>query len=191
MSTTDRSASSARHQSPLSEAIEQATAAVSMWCREVAEFAQHEADVLSTGDYGLNQLATAQVRLLRIWVTNSIRTAVMLSDNFALLSYGQAGRPPPPRRIGVRVPIPAGVSVKLRASDLIGELLQHRIASSRVKIDPDTAASQQTAREIPVEVTVDCANAPNDTYIGDLFSVDGLIRVPIEVAIDELGEPLL
>jgi hypothetical protein len=189
MSTTDPSTSPGR-QSPLSEAIEQAKGAASNWCNEVVEFAQHEADVLSTGGYGVNQLATAQVRLLRIWVTNSIQTAVVLSDNLALLSYGRAGRPPPPRKIGVRVPIPAGVSVKLRASDLTGELLQHCITSSRIQISPDTAASRAKAREIPVEVAVNCANAPNDTYIGVLFSDDGLVKVPIEVAIDELGEPL-
>jgi hypothetical protein len=165
-------------------------AAASMWCDEVAEFAKHEADVLSTGDYGVNDLANAQVRLLRIWVSNTIRTAGVLSDNLALMSYGRAGRPPPPRRVGVRVAIPAGVSVKLRASDLIGELLQYRIASSRVQISPDTAASQARSREIAVEVAVDCAGAPNDTYTGDLSSVDGAITVPIEVAIDELGEPL-
>jgi hypothetical protein len=190
MSTTGPSTGPPPRQSPLSEAIEQVTAAASTWCREVAEFVQHETSLLSTGDYGLNQLAIAQVRLLRIWATNSIQTAQVLSDNLALLSSGQAGRPPPQRTIDVLVPVPAGVSTQLRASDLIGELLRHRIASSKVQIRPDTVTAPRAARDSAVEVVVDCAGAPNDTYVGELFSVDGPISVLIEVAIDELGEPL-
>ncbi len=180
---------SRQRQSPLSEAVEQAADAASRWCNDVADFAKHQADLLSSGDYGLNDLTTAQVDLLRIWVRNTVRTVGALSDNLTLLSFGRPSKAPPPRRFNVGVSIPAGVSPKLRTSELLGQLLAYRIPSSKIRLNPDVAASRAKLREITVEVEVDCAGVPNDTYEGVLSSEDGVIQVPIRVAIDELGEP--
>jgi hypothetical protein len=176
-------------QSPLSEAVEQAAGAASRWCDDVVKFAENQADLLSSGDYGVSDLATAQVDLLRIWVRNTVLTAGVLSDNLALLSFGRPTTTPPPRRFNVGVSIPAGVSAKLRTSDLLGQLLAYRIASSKIRLNPDSAPSQVNAREIDVEVEVDTTGVPNDTYEGVLFSEEGAVQVPIRVAIDELGQP--
>jgi hypothetical protein len=179
----------ARPQSLLSEAVEQAADAAALWLGEVADFARGQADRLSSGNYGATDLANAQVGLLRIWVRNSIKTAGVLSDNLALLSYGTGGGAPPPRRFAVTVAVPAGVELELRASDLVGDLFGFCIPSSKIELDP-VAVPAQGARELAVEVTVDCARAPNDTYGGVLSSAGGGVSVPMRVAIDELGSPL-
>lgn len=179
----------ARPQSLLSEAVEQAAGAAALWWKELSEFATAEADRLASGSYSAGDLAAAQVGLLRIWVRNSIKTAGVLSDNLALLSYGTAGAAPPPRRFGVTVAVPDGVALELRASDLVGELFGFRIPSSKIELRP-VAVPAQPAGELAVEVTVDCARAPNDTYAGTLSSADGGVSVPMRVAIDELGEPI-
>jgi len=179
----------ARPQSLLSEAVEQAAGAAALWWQELVELATSHADRLASGSYGVGDLTTAQVGLLRIWVRNSIKTAGMLSDNLALLSYGKAGAAPPPRRFGVTVAVPAGVDLELRASDLVGELFGFCIPSAKVELRP-VAVPAQAAGELAVEVTVDCAGAPNDTYAGTVSSADAGVSVPMRVAIDELGEPL-
>jgi hypothetical protein len=179
----------ARPQSLLSEAVEQAAGAAALWWTELAQLATRQADRLASGNYGLEDLTTAQVGLLRIWVRNSIRTGGVLSDNLALLAYGNAGAAPPPRGFAVTVAVPDGVDLRLRASDLVGELLGFPIPSSRIALAPAEVPAQP-AGELLVEVTVDCARAPNDTYAGTLSSADGSVSVPIRVAIDELGAPL-
>jgi hypothetical protein len=179
----------ARPQSLLSEAVEQAAGAAAMWWEELAQLARGQADRLASGTYGTGDLAAGQVGLLRIWVRNSIRTAGVLSDNLALLSYGTAGAAPPPRRFGVTVAVPDGVPLELRASDLVGELFGFCIPSGKVQLEPVDVAAQ-AAGELAVAVTVDCARAPNDTYAGVLSSADGSVSVPLRVAIDELGQPI-
>jgi hypothetical protein len=174
-------------QSLLSEAVEQAAAAT-LWWKDVAEFATDQADRLASGNYGVNDLTNAQVGLMRIWVRNSIKTAGVISDNLALLSYGKASAAPPPRRFAVTVAVPAGVDLQLQASDLVGDLLGFRIPSSKIKIRP-AAVTAQPAADLAVEITVDCGRAPNDTYAGTLSSTAGSVSVPMRVAIDELGEP--
>jgi hypothetical protein len=188
MSTTGPPADEERPQSLLSEAVEQAADAAAKWVGDVARFAGGQADLLASGDYGLNDLASAQVGLLRIWVENSINVAGVLSDNLALLSYGSVGSAPP-RRFAVAVGVPAGVALELTASDLEGQLLRYRIPSSRIQLAP-VAVAAQPAAEVTVEVTVDGAGAPNDIYAGVLSSADGAVTVPIRVAIDELGRPV-
>jgi hypothetical protein len=178
-----------RPQSLLSEAVEQAADAATMWVADVARFARSQADLLASGDYGLNDLATAQVGLLRLWVRNSLNAAGVLSDNLALLSYGSEGAAPPPRRFAVAVAVPDGVDLELTPSDLEGQLLRYRIPSSKIRLAP-VAVAAQPAAEVTVEVTVDCVGAPNDIYAGELSSADGAVTVPIRVAIDELGRPV-
>jgi len=169
--------------------MEQAADAASRWCNDAADFAKHQADLLSSGDYGVSDLATAQVELLRIWVRNSVRAAGVLSDNLALLSFGRPSNAPPPRKFNVGVGIPAGLSPRLKTSDLLGQLLAYRIPSSKIQLNPDFATSRSKQREITVEVEVDCTGVPNDTYEGVLSSEDGVVQLPIRVAIDELGQP--
>jgi hypothetical protein len=189
MSETDPAAGAERPQSPLSEAVEQAAAAASMWARDLTRFARHQADLLAVGNYGVNDLTTAQVGLLRIWVTNSVRTAGVLSDNLALLAYGTAGAPPP-RSFGVGIDVPAGAELRLTASDLKGQILGHRIPSSKVRLAPNAVAAQAGAAKLAIEITVECAGVPGDIYAGELSSGDGAVTVPFRVAIDELGGPV-
>jgi hypothetical protein len=178
-----------RPQSLLSEAVEQAAGAAALWWEELAKLARGQADRLASGSYGVDDLATGQVGLLRIWVRNSIKTAGVLSDNLALLSYGSAGTDPPPRRFAVTVAVPAEVDLRLRASDLVGELFGFCIPSSKIELEPEDVTAQ-AAGEVAVRITVDCARAPNDTYAGALSSADGRVSVAMRVAIDELGSPL-
>ena len=187
MSENGPPAGSDRPQSLLSEAVEQAADAATMWVADVARFASSQADLLASGDYGLNDLATAQVGLLRLWVKNSLNAAGVLSDNLALLSYGTEGAAPPPRHFAVAVP--DGVALELTPSDLEGQLLRYRIPSSKIQLAP-VAVAAQPAAEVTVEVTVDCVGAPNDIYAGELCSADGAVTVPIRVAIDELRRPV-
>ena len=179
----------ARPQSLLSEAVEQAADAAAMWVADLAKLAKGQADRLASGSYGTDDLAAGQVGLLRIWVTNSIRAAGVLSDNLAMLSYGSAAAHPPPRRFAVAVTVPAGVALELRASDLVGELFGFCIPSSKNRLEPVDVAAQ-AAGELAVNITVDCHRAPNDTYAGTLSSADGSVTVPMRVAIDELGQPI-
>lgn len=188
MSAPDPSPGSA--QSALSEAVEQAAAAVSAWCNDVADLAEREADRLSAGRYGLNDLIIAQMSLARIWVSNSIRTAGVLSDNLALLSYSRPGATTAQRTVRVGVPVPANADVTFRVSDLVGRLLTHTIPRARITLHPPLAASEPAARDVEVEMVVRCAGAPADTYQGLLSSEDGSIRVPFQVAIDEFGSPV-
>ena len=188
MSENGPPAGSDRPQSLLSEAVEQAADAATMWVADVARLARSQADLLASGDYGLNDLATAQVSLLRIWVRNSINAAGVLTDNLALLSYGSGGAAPP-RRVAVAVAVPAGADLELTPSDLEGQLLRYRIPSSRIQLAP-VAVAVQAAAEVTVEVLVDCGGAPSDIYAGVLSSADGAVSVAFRVAIDELGRPV-
>jgi hypothetical protein len=156
--------------------------------QELAKLARSQADRLDSGSYGVDDLATGQVELLRIWVRNSIKTAGVLSDNLALLSSGNAGTAPP-RRFAVTVAVPAGVELELRASDLVGELFGFCIPHSEIDPDPKKVPAE-AAREVAVDITVNCHTAPNDTYAGTLSSADGRVSVPMRVAIDELGGPV-
>jgi hypothetical protein len=177
-----------RPQSLLAEVVEQAAMAGALWWEELAKLARSQADRLASGSYGVDDLATGQVGLLRIWVRNSIKTAGVLSDNLALLSSGTAGTAPP-RRFPVTVAVPAGAALELRASDLVGELFGFCIPSSKIELRPGDVPAEE-ARDLTVEVTVDCARAPNDTYTGTLSSADGRVSAIMRVAIDELGSPL-
>lgn len=190
MSAPDPPTGSTQGQSPLSEAVEQATDAARRWFDEIADFAKHEADQLSSGNYGLSDLVTGQVSPMRIWVRNTILTADVLSNNLALLSYARPGAPPLLRTTNVRVGIPANASVKLAASDMVGRLLAYRIPSSNIRLVPEEPAIETQERHIGVKIEVDCLRAPNDIYEGRLYCADGTVSVPFLVALDELGEPL-
>ncbi|HKR52544.1 MAG TPA: hypothetical protein VJT72_23795 [Pseudonocardiaceae bacterium] len=173
-------------QSPLSEAVEQAADAAKIWWEDISDFAKNEADQLSSGDYGLKDLASAQVNLLRICVRNTIKSVGVLSDNLALMSYPSPGTPPPPRTMSVPVSIPPNVNVKLTASDLVGQLQAQRISSTTIHIQPEEPSSEATS----VTVEIKCPPVPSDLYEGRLHSADGTVSIPFWVAINELGEPL-
>ena len=117
------------------------------------------------------------------------RFAGVLSDNLALLSSGDAAEHPPPRRFAVTVAVPDNLALRLRASDLVGELLGSRIPSSKIQLDPLDVPAQPPG-EVAVRVTVDCHRTLNDTYAGTLSSADGRVSLPLRVAIDELGRPV-
>jgi hypothetical protein len=186
MSAPDPSTGPARPQSRLSEAVEQAADAARIWWEDISDFAKDEADQLSSGDYGLQDLASAQVNLMRICVRNTVKSVGVLSDNLALMSYPRPGAPPPPRTVNVPVSIPPNVNVKLTASDLVGRLHTQRISSSAIRIQPDEPSNET----ISVTVEVKCPPVPKDLYEGRLHSVDGAVSIPFRVAINELGEPL-
>jgi hypothetical protein len=169
--------------------VEQSAGAIAAWCADVANFAQREADLLAAGQYRAADLATVQVRLLRIWVTNVVRMAGVLSDNLALLSAGGRGERAP-RTFGIRVDVPAGVRPVLTCSGLKGGLLGHRIPASRIRVGLRGAAEawpKAASTAVDVLVEVDCAGVPNDTYRGVLTSTDGALRVPVRVAVNDFG----
>lgn len=174
-------------QSALSEAVEQAADAASIWCNELTQLAIHQADRLASGDYGLDDLVTGQVDLLRIWVSNSVEVAWALSNNLALLAYWQSGGPAPPRRFGVEARVPAGAGGQLQSSHLDGQRHRYRIPASRVRLTPAAVPVQAQPQPLTVEVAVSCAGAPNDIYAGELLLPDGTVVAPLRVAIDELG----
>jgi hypothetical protein len=187
MSAPEPPNGSYRPQSALSEAVEQAADAASIWCRDVAQLAIRQADRLASGGYGLDDLVTGQVDLLRIWVKNSIGVAGALSDNLALLAYWQAAGPAPPRYFDVGVRLPAGGGGQLQSSDLEGQRLGYRIPASRVRLAPAAVPAQAEPSELTVEVAVSCADAPLDIYAGVLSFTDGTVVARLRVAIDELG----
>jgi hypothetical protein len=177
--------------SPFSEAVEQASDAAVMWMRDLAAFAQREADALAAGEYDLGALVTAPVRLLKISVRNAIRTAGTLSDNLALLSYGRPGDAAAVRTfpVGIEVP-PTTRNLVLRASGLRGQMFDYHIPRSRVRVDPAEATAKVVPQDLVVRITVDCAAVPNDIYVGDLSTDDGSVVQQIRVAIDEFGAPI-
>jgi hypothetical protein len=174
--------------SPLGEAVEQASDAVAIWSQEVATFAESEADDLASGNYHLSNLVTAPVRLLKIWVRNSVKTAGTLSDNLALLSYSRLAGAASERSFMVALPLAAAAGA-LTSSDLLGVSFLHRIPSTDVRLEAVPAAESPPGANV-VRVVVGCAGAPNDAYSGVLSSTDGAAPLAILVAIDELGDPL-
>lgn len=186
MSIPDPSTGSTRPQSSLSEAVEQAADAARIWWKDISDFAKDEADQLSSGDYGLQDLASAQVHLMRICVRNTIKSVGVLTDNLALVSYPRSGAPSQLRTVNVPVSVPPNVNVKLTASDLVGQLHARRISSSAIRIQPDEPSSE--AISVTVEIT--CPPVPSDLYEGRLHSADDAVSIPFRVAINELGEPL-
>lgn len=187
MTDQDPSNGQPRPQSLLSEAVEQGADAVAKWHKDIAELLEQQADRLSSGDYGLNDLVTAPVRLLSIWVKDAIDTAFTISDNLALLANPRSGEPQRPRTIRVPVTIPANSHVKFVASDTLGQL-GYSIPSSDFDITQEIRGNNP--EEINVIVTVKSSSVPNDTYSGILRADDPAIKeVPFGFAIDELGEP--
>jgi hypothetical protein len=174
-------------QSPLSEAVEQAARVGSMWWDDLTDFAKDQADRLASGNYGLTDLTTAQLRLMRICVHNGVNAASTWTDNIALLSYtGPAAGGPATRTVQVPVSVPAQVNVVFQVSDLVAD--QHRIPRAKLRLDPP-AAFEAIPKDVPVTVVVDCSGAPAGTYGGTIFTSDGSVTVDFRIAIDELGEP--
>lgn len=175
--------------SALAEAVEQAAGVVTKWSGDITQLLKDEADRLSAGDYRLNDLVTVPVKLMRIWVENSINAAYTVSDNIALISTARSGAPPPPRTISVPVHIPANTAVTLVPSEMTGQS-GHRIPPSCIKVKP-CKLQEPEDKDVDVVVTVSAPHAPNDVYQGCLRCVDPPIEVAFVVAIYELGDPLL
>ena len=188
MTSQDPSNRESQRTSALAEAVEQAAGVVTKWSGDITQLLKEEADRLSAGDYRLNDLVTVPVKLMRIWLDNSINAAYAVSDNIALISTARSGAPPPPRTISVPVHIPANTDVTLIASEMTGQS-GHRIPPSCIHVEP--VPKESKTRDVNVVVTVRSPHAPNDVYTGFLRSVKPPIEVPFVVAIYELGEPLL
>lgn len=189
MNPSDPPSDGTAPQSGLSEAVEQAAAATKDWFDDISGFVKHDADQISAGQYGLGDLATAPIRMMRIWLSNTVRTAFVVSDNLALLGYTRPGAPLP-RTMSLGLSIPANIGVKLTASEMVGQLLGQSIPSSKIQIRPDEHPPQAADREVTVTVEINIRHAPDDLYQGRVFSVDGAVSVPFSIAIDELGVPL-
>jgi hypothetical protein len=175
--------------SPLSEAVEQAARAASLYLDDLTAFGRHQADRLASGHYGLTDLTTAQVRLLRIGLQHSQNMMRTLTDNIALLSYDGPTGGSAPRTIRVPVPVPAQTGVVLRVSELVGDG-GHRIPRSRLQLDPRDFPPAQAPMDALVTVTVESAGAPAGTYAGTIHTDDGAVSVGFRLAIDDLGTPL-
>lgn len=179
-----------QQQSALSEAVEQLADSADKWSGDIAEFLKQQADRLAAGDYGLNDLVTAPVKLMSIWVKDTFDTVFAISDNLAVLSDPRSGAAPRPRTVRVPVTIPANVDVELVASNMEGQS-GHSIPSSDMRIEPDKLARSPEESQINVVVTVKSSRVPNDTYAGFLRSKDQAIKeVSFGFAINELGEPV-
>jgi hypothetical protein len=176
-------------QSLLSEAVEQAARAGSMWWNDLTRFAEDQADRLASGHYGLTDLITAEVRLMRIWTQNSMNGLKTTIDNVAMLSYDGPTGGPAPRTVQVSVPVPALVNVVFQVSDLVGGG-GYRIPSTKLQLDPHNFPAQPAPAAALVTVTADCAGAPADTYAGTIFTEDGSVTADFRIAVDELGVPL-
>lgn len=176
--------------SALSEAVEQLADSAGKWSKDLTGFLKHEADKLSVGDYRLNDLVTAPVRLMSICVKDTLDTVFTISDNLSLISSARSGAPPPPRTMRVTVTIPANAAVRLVPTEMKGQS-GHRIPPSYIKIEPDNFIESAKAVDVDVVVTVTSPHAPNDVYEGFLCSADPAIEVPFAVTIHELGLPLL
>jgi hypothetical protein len=190
MTTQDPPNRESQRTSALAEAVEQAAGVVTKWSDDITGLLKDEADRLSAGDYRLNDLVTVPVKLMRIWVANSINAAFAVSDNIALISTARSGAPPPVRTMSVPVHIPANTAVKLVPSEMSSQS-GHRIPPSCIQVKPDNFQEEPNARDVNVVVTVSSPHAPNDVYKGFLRCVKPPIEVPFVVAIYELGEPLL
>lgn len=175
-------------QFPLSEAVEQAGDAARQSIDNLQRFGEEEANALASGHYGLRELTTAPVRLYAVLATNAISAARTASDNLALLSLsGRFGSADARRAVRVYVG-PAAAASTLQVSDLIGELKGYCIPEERVDIDETTVATDGV-----VTLTVNCAGAPNDLYVGTLVVGAGSLNpasIPVRVAIDEIGVPV-
>jgi hypothetical protein len=171
-------------QSPLSEAVEQAARAGTLYWDDLTAFAEEQADRLASGHYGLTDLTTAQVRLMRILVHHGVSALDTAINNVALLAYAGPPGGAAIRTMEVAVPVPAGVDVAFRVSDLVAG--QHVIPRHRVRLDPG-AAREAAATDLPVTVRVDTTGAAAGTYGGTITAADR--RVDFQIAIDELGEP--
>ena len=173
--------------SRLSEAVEQAARTGEMWFHDVAGFAKGQADRVASGHYGLTDLSTAQVALMRICVRNGVNAMSTVMDNLALLSSDRPAAGPATRTIAVAVPVPADPEVTFEVSDLAGS--RHQISHAKVRLDP-SVATLAAAGEVTVLVEVDCTGAPADTYAGTIFTGDQRIGATFLIAIDELGGPV-
>lgn len=189
MTSQDPPNREAQRTSALAEAVEQAAGVVTKWSDDMTQLLKDEADRLSAGDYRLNDLVTMPVKLMRIWVDNSINAAFALSDNISLISTARSGAAPPPRTISVPVHIPANTAVTLVASEMTSQS-GHRIPPSCIQVKP-CKFQEPEDKDVDVVVTVSAPRAPNDVYQGRLHCVDPPIEVAFVVAIYELGEPLL
>jgi len=169
-------------QSALSEAVEQAARVGTLYWKDLTGFAEEQADRLASGHYGLTDLTTAQVRLMRILVHHGVNAMSTTIDNVALLAYAGPGGGAAIRTMEVAVPVPAGVNVVFEVSDLVAG--QHVIRRDRIRLNPG-AAQEAVAKELPVTVRVDCTGAPAGTYGGTITAGDR--GVDFQIAIDELG----
>ncbi len=179
-----------RSQSPLSEAVEQGTDAVTKWHVDIADFLQQQAARLSAGDFGLNDIATAPVQMMSIVVKDTVDTAFVVLSNLALLANSTAGVAGRDRMMRVPVTVPANTSVTFVASDMVGQL-GHSIPSSDLEISQESGG--ENPEEVHVVVKVKPSRVPNDLYTGFLSAVDNpaFQKVPFALAIDELGEPVV
>ena len=105
----------------LGEAVENATARLSIWCRAVADLVQADVDRMASGTYQLGDLTTFGVRLMRIGVDNVVQMAGVLSDNLVLLTAditGSSGAQV--HELPLDVPVPDKSSGRFVLSSLTG-----------------------------------------------------------------------
>jgi len=172
-------------QSALSEAVEQVADTVGKGYVAMAGVAIQQADRLSSGHYGLDDLVAGQFAVLRTWVKYATFAAETAVNNVALLAWPPAkpGEADPARIRELHVAVtfaPAGVT----SSDLLG-----RVGGGRV---PSAAVTVTTPPGDPghvVTVTLHFGDQANDLYDGILRSADGTASKPFTVPFNEFGRP--
>ena len=176
---------------PYGEAVEQAARGLSIWCDQVAELVQGDVDRAANGTYGVADLASAGLRLLRVNVSNLIGMANVASDNLALIRPEEAGRGVPERHreVAVVIALEAGQAGDFVLSTLKGLTSGQVVPTSRVTVDPSTFTAQPHAHDEEITIRVSTGGLAPDTYRGELSTVvDGKVIAsrPLIVAIDEL-----
>ncbi|MGH3693162.1 MAG: hypothetical protein ACRDRX_04045 [Pseudonocardiaceae bacterium] len=177
-------------QSLLAEAVEQLADSAGKWSKDITDFCKQQADRLSAGTYGLNDLVTAPVRLMKILVQDTFDTASVISDNISLLANPGAGVLPRDRTMRAPVIVPTNTSVTFVASDMVGRR-GHTIPGSDFDISLESRGENPTEKDVVVKLRP--SRVPNDTYAGFLRpAVDNpaIKEIPFAFAITEWGEPV-
>jgi hypothetical protein len=170
-------------QSALSEAVEQAAKTVTEGCAAMAGVAIQQADRLSSGHYGLDDLVAGQFAVLRTWVKYATFGAETAVNNVALLAWPPAtpGEADPARIRKLEVAVtfaPAGVT----SSDLLGHYCGGCVPSAAVVVTTPPGDPGHV-----VTVTVNFGDQANDIYDGTLRSADGTASTPFAVPFSEFG----
>lgn len=157
-----------------------------LWVTTLSDVAATQADRMSAGDYGLDDLVAGHVGVCRSYLRALTETALTVSSVAGELAYAGPTESVTPRTVRVRVP-GTHTADELTISDLVHTVSRFTIPASVTdhRICPTPANAESDVTTVAVTASTP---APNGVYRGTIKA--GADSCSFVIALSEVGKPL-